>query len=974
MNQSRWQQIESIYNAALEKTPEARARFLSEKCGEDIELRTEVDSLLAANNKDDRFLSEPDYELGLKILAVSELVFEPGQTIGNYEILKLLGRGGMGEVYLSKDARLGRLAALKVMPRSVISDADGIRRFTQEARAASALNHPNILTIYEINESENLSFIVSEYVEGESLRARLKREYKISLPELREISLQIAAALSAAHRAGIVHRDIKPENIMVREDGLIKVLDFGLAKLVEDSEENFIDNEFLKTEPGMIMGTVGYMSPEQVRGKKTDERSDIWSFGVVLYEMLTGKPPFEGNTKSDIIAAILKSESPVFEEHFPENEKAVRQIIHKALRKNPSERYQTMPEMAFSLKNVCLDNSHKSVETDNAVFDGKFITDSKKHSTSESISTQLTDEDFIKTERRKNAFLPVLVSILAVIVLGSVYIAYRFSNNLQSSNEPLKITRISDTGKTVTAAISPDGKYVAHAVADAGKQSIWLKNLATNSNVELVAPKEAAYPAITFSKDGDFIYFVQNNGELFQIPVLGGEPKKVLSGVNSAISFSPDGRQFTFVRSRSGETALMIAETDGSGEKQIAGRKKPEFLVGPAWSPDGKVIAVSNGNTSSDPLANIIAFSTEGENERMISTQKWRAIWQPVWISDGSGLIVPAISDSVTDDSLQIYFFSASGGESHRITNDLNNYGDVSLSADSKSLVTIRFEQRNNIWFLPQGKTEESRLVTNNVHAFYRFIAAMPDGRIIYTSQEDSNSGRKLWLINSDGSNVKQLTKNHGDDILPCATADGRYIVFASNRADMKTYHLWRINADGSEPIQLTNGDGERGPVCSPDGQTILYSTGGPDVGPDKSRLRKISINGGESVQLTEYPSGWKDVSPDGKFIALRCKSDISSPFKLAIISSEDGKPVKSFDIKGNSQIRWMPDGSSISFVKSEKGVSNIWTQPLSGEPPRQLTKFTAEEVLFFDWTKNGDIICTRGYEARDPVLIGNFK
>lgn len=266
-------------------------------------------------------------------------------------------------------------------------------------------------------------------------------------------------------------------------------------------------------------------------------------------------------------------------------------------------------------------------------------------------------------------------------------------------------------------------------------------------------------------------------------------------------------------------------------------------------------------------------------------------------------------------------------------------------------------------------------MLSNNIHAQYRFVALVPDGRIVFPSNENAGDNRDIWIINPDGSNAKQLTANAGANILPCVTVDGRYIVFASNRANLKTYHIWRMNIDGTNPVQLTNGNGERGPLCSPDGQTIFYSSGGPNVGPEKSRLWKTSIDGDEAVQLTDYPTGWKDISPDGKFIALNFKLDTASPFKLGIIPITGGQPIKVFDsVNQNTQLHWKPDGNSVTYIKTESGVSNIWEQPVSGKPLRPLTKFTAALILGFDWSKDNDLICARGYEARDPVLISNFR
>lgn len=969
MDQTRWQQIETLYHAALERAPEERAQFLSENCGGDTQLFNEVNSLLASNEQTDSFLAEPDFNLGLKILDTPLQVFEKGQDFGNFTILDFIGRGGMGEVYLAQDTRLKRRIALKVLPADVGSDRERIRRFMQEARAASALNHPNILTIYEIGEEDGLQFIASEYVQGETLRERLRREKSLDRQNTLDIALQIAAALTAAHAGGIIHRDIKPENIMIREDSLVKVLDFGLAKLTENFSNQNSTNDFISTNPGTVMGTVAYMSPEQLRGQKTDARSDIWSFGVVLYEMLSGKLPFKGDTTSDMIAAILTATPISAGDLQTEKPRNLQQIFGKALCKDPAKRYKSVNEMADELKKTRLDLNAFS-ETDfihTTDFRQIGETDSRTVVTSDTLHNRQTD--IIPKSSDKNKIIFAFALIFPLILAGG-YAAFNYFNITSLfTREPMKITRILDTGKTVAAAISPDGKYVAHAVADAGRQSIWIKHLATNSNIQLIPPKSVDYPAMTFSRDGNYIYYGQGNGDLYQTPVLGGESKKILDGVFSPISFSPDGQQFAFIRNLgSDETALMIARSDGRGAQQIAVRKKPESFSYAAWSPDGKVITCTAKTNKEMQDYYMVSIPVEGGSEKIISAQTWRTIWQPVWLSDGSGLIASAIRESLNDPQ-QIWFFPASGGEARQITNDLNNYGYLSLTADSNTLVTMRFEQRSNIWHLPLGKSEEARLVSNNVHALYRFIVSAPDGRIIYPSLEESSGGRNLWIMNADGSSVKQLTADTNDNILPCATRDGRYVVFSSNRTDQKTYQLWRMDMDGTNPVQLTNGDrGARGPACSSDGKTIVYTEGGPDSAIKQSNLWKVSIEGGESVQLTDYPSSWKDISPDGNLVAIRFLSE--GAIKLGIITMTGGKPIKVFDLKENTQIRWKPDGRSITYIKD----SNIWEQPIDGSEPKQLTKFSDQAIYFFDWSKDGDLICTRGYQARDPVLISNFR
>src|SRR6266545_19448 len=356
MKPERWERIDELLQSALARTPGERSAFLAQACADDELLRSEVESLIASHDEASDFLETPMSEIAADLLVTGHARLAAGQKIGQYKIIDSLGAGGMGEVYLARDKKLDRNVAIKILNAEFSQDEANLQRFVSEAKAASALNHPNILTIYEFGEAEDARFIVSEYIEGKTLR-EIIRESKLTLPEILDISIQITGALSAAHKAHLVHRDIKPENIIIRPDGYVKVLDFGLAKLVEQKNKSILSLEEPTvrqnlTAKGVILGTVNYMSPEQAKGERVDERTDIFSLGVLVYEMLTGKPAFESGNAIETIASILNKDPVPLSRLTPEVPQELERIINKALRKDREERYQTAKDLLIDLKDV----------------------------------------------------------------------------------------------------------------------------------------------------------------------------------------------------------------------------------------------------------------------------------------------------------------------------------------------------------------------------------------------------------------------------------------------------------------------------------------------------------------------------------------------------------------------------------------------------------------------------------------------
>ncbi len=545
MTPERWQQVKELFNAALERDASQRAAFLHQACSGDLTLHQQVESLLALHESSDRLLDDSVDAFAAELLTQDQPPSLIGQRLGVYQIERHIGRGGMGEVYLARDSRLDRPVAIKLLPASFHQDPDRVRRFQQEARATSLLNHPNIVTIHEVAESAGLRFIVSEFVNGRTLRDMI-RANSLKLDQALDMVIQTASALAAAHQAGIVHRDIKPENIMVRPDGYVKVLDFGLAKLTERLPQNLpgeqpadvsANRSEISTQTGTVMGTVKYMSPEQARGQKVDHRTDLFSLGVVLYEMITGRAPFEGETASHIIVVILEREPPPISQYAPDAPPELQKIMDNALRKNRENRYQTVGEMLDDLKEVREEAAYRMRQ--------------ERHSGEISGSETMAAAQNRSGQRRSRAV--IWAAILAAAAIALTFGGYEYLRARRALSAPsAKMSRITANGKIALVALSRDGRYTAYVTGLAEQQSLWLMQGNAGGLAQIIPPADGAqYWGLTFSNDGNSLYYVMNmrNGrwELYRVPTLGGTPKRLLVNIDSAVTFSPDGARFAFV-------------------------------------------------------------------------------------------------------------------------------------------------------------------------------------------------------------------------------------------------------------------------------------------------------------------------------------------------------------------------------------------------------------------------------------------
>src|SRR6185295_16481058 len=583
----RWQRVKEIFEGALERHGAEREAFLDRACEGDADVREEVESLLRSYEVAGSFMEAPAVAQAADDLA-SEQKLTPGQRLKHYQIVNLIGEGGMGEVYLATDTILGRRVALKVLPTFVSKDPERLRRFTQEARAASRLSHPNVCVVHEIGETDDgRPFIAMEYVEGMTLRQRIRNQ-AMKLGDVLDVAIQIAEGLIAAHEAGIVHRDIKPENIMIRPEGYAKILDFGLAKLTERHQSattTTMPTLLFHSTPGVVIGTAAYMSPEQARGVAVDERTDIWGLGVVLYEMASGRAPFTGETPTDIVVAIVERDQPPISQHVEGAPLELERIVKKALRKDRNERYQIVKEMAIDLRSLRRELEMNSM-LERSITPGTSTGREKANKTDElkQLRTGLVESIF-PPKRTGLAWLAGIV-IAAMAIWGIFFLRTRRSEpKLPVPFERVEVTKLTTNGNALMGAISPDGKYVAYVTGGSGKESLWLRQVDINSNSLRIPPREGRYLGVAFSPDGNYIYYgyaesARNDaGQIYRIPVLGvAEAAMKIEMQEGLPALSHDRKRLAFIRfDRQNQTdSLILANADGSGEQVFGTRKWPQ--------------------------------------------------------------------------------------------------------------------------------------------------------------------------------------------------------------------------------------------------------------------------------------------------------------------------------------------------------------------------------------------------------------
>jgi len=817
---------------------------------------------------------------------------DSGALLGPYELLSPIGAGGMGQVFRARDKRLGRIVAVKVLPPHRFAVRDWSQRFRREAVAISALSHPNVCALFDIGETviddETVSYLVMEYLDGETLRDRLKQG-AFPVRQAIDVGVQIANGLAAAHRKGLIHRDLKPENVFLTRDGVVKILDFGLVKAIDDLEPASSDQK--QTQPGTIVGTAAYMAPEQIRGDAIDLRADIFSLGVVLYEMLTGLQPFHGETAVDTMSQVLNTEPEELTGFLSDSSAGVAEIVRRCLMKNPDDRYASARDLGFTLEAVSFGSGKRRMDVSS------------------------TPRKAVKSGRDVRS---PLLGLGLVAGLALLLTAGRFLTAHRDDPGPPAARPLTHSGKDEAPAASPDGRFIAFVSSRDGRERVWLKQLADGTEVALTSGPEDWAPR--FSSDGATLFFTRATPAgiaIYRVPVLGGEPRKVLDNAFDA-DVARDGR-IAFIRNRAGGTrtsTLCVASSDATSVKEISATAN-EDLAAPRWSPDGEQIVVTNNPRSTSGGA-LLLVKADGSSQHVITRSGPHGLFSAAaWTDDSGGLVFTEL------ETIATVAMRTRGGTARVLLYDLSSetfrpiVWNAHASADTIDLLPggrLVFSEdftRQNLQEIALDRAGDTHWLTRGT-AIDRQPSYSPDGnRVVFTSDRSGNPD--IWeMVPSTGA-VRRLTDDTAVDWDPVIAADG-HLLWSSSRGGH--FEVWRANGDGEAARQITadGGDAEN-PTAPRTADWIYYDSSHPQ----KDGLWRVHPDGGAAAMVLRGETAHPAVSADGEYVLFHRPEPDGGTWTLVVMRIADGTTFElARALRRSVRGQWLGATHTIVYIAEE--------------------------------------------------------
>jgi len=903
------------------------------------------------------------------------------RDIGPFEILDRLGAGGMGEVFKARDKRLNRFVAIKFLPESASAAARD--RFQREALAIAAFNHPHICTLYEIGEDGGQPFLVMELLEGETLHARLARG-AVAPPQAVQWGIEISDALQAAHAKGILHRDLKPGNIFVTPRG-IKVLDFGLAGFAPNAASSSDEATLAGTaaafpaagpltSPGATLGTAAYMSPEQARGEPLDARSDLFSLGVVLYQVASGQPPFQGRTSVDLAAAILMKTPPPLSTLRADIPPRLDDIVAQCLEKDPELRFQSASELRVSLKRLAGATSSSGAPSSAGP------PSSAVPVPPSSAAPQSSPPSAAPPGRR----LPWPAwAALAALAGVAAFAAWRWHRSGASPlTSDLAFRQLTYSGQVRDAAISPDGKFLAHV--DAGPQgtSLHLLSVANGSDVQIMPPEAGCCTAPSFSPDGSTVYFVEDR-TLKMIPVLGGAVRTIAEPVCSGAGVSPDGKQIAYLKVAPFADTLWIAQPDGTQARQLNDPQPdgydsrcwtngPFYPDAPVWSPDGKTIAVERGSGSSVDIHETLVNVSDGK-ARPFGPNLDQSTSDIAWLPDGSGLLL-ALSRPWVNPS-QVWELRFSDGALTQLTHDLQGFDRVTLAAQAGGdIALVHSNPQFSVWqqTQPGGGFEQLPGGGANQDGFLG-VAWMPDGKIMSVRYIAAHS--QLWLEGS-GATAQQVPVSNLPAIVQemQSTPDHQLILQGINPGG--TWAVYRMDPQGGALVNLTQNLEILHPGVIDGGKSVAFLNIFGDNRVSHQQLWSVPLAGGPAkpVSPQQIYTNFVLPTPDQQHVlVLAVRGNNGTVASVSLNGTSQDLKVRDYRGRFDQPHALTPDGKALVSVVTDGSASNLWAAPLDGSPPSQLTHFNDLLIASYAFARDGRLAISRGTQNSDVVVASGL-